>query len=549
MCIRDSINAEYGFANRNMEQTERHLVSLSGADGHTFPVNVSLIDLEKLKTNGAVIATFAEGSEPTKGSLGAICNAYKQSTSNDLVPIIYTQIFGEDSLSPNGLPQGMKFGRVKVGSCGVFSSLWIIQLPATYNLNDLAILYNYLKSHMKDILASSADGTISMPLIGVHPTNGVRPSDVIEELLSTFIYFSTNVAGIKGITLFMRQSSLSLLEQGINAQDGFEMEVDVINSEQFTGSALRVSDSLKVLLPENVGQTMDDLNNLLKKKEKDIDSRMIEAVKLVLVQWRLCKSKLEDHEVKLSLLSVGCMQARRVLERFCRLVSGDRRINAGFKEIANLVATGKISRKLGEICDKLIRNGNKAAHTDVDGTMLTEVDLVVSLQCVIQVIERTLDNSVTVIISEGPLPPAINPSHDNSQQFLPGDWRCTQCSNHNFATRSNCRSCNAAKPAFSIPVTTSTSVQPPVQQGNAQPMPGDWTCFCGNLNFARRTECMKCAAQKPTLPGPPTNTVPALAPAPAPAPVQTDWFCRCGVHNYAFRQVCKSCNLVRPSSQ
>ena len=37
------------------------------------------------------------------------------------------------------------------------------------------------------------------------------------------------------------------------------------------------------------------------------------------------------------------------------------------------------------------------------------------------------------------------------------------------------------------------------KKGSA-PMDGDWTCLdpkCGNVNFARRSECNKCGSEKP----------------------------------------------------
>ena len=54
----------------------------------------------------------------------------------------------------------------------------------------------------------------------------------------------------------------------------------------------------------------------------------------------------------------------------------------------------------------------------------------------------------------------------------PGDWKC-YCGEVNFKKRDACRNCH--KPKGRI---------------------GDWACSCGELNFASRNNCRKC--NKPT---------------------------------------------------
>eukprot|EP00930_Biecheleria_cincta_P084028 TRINITY_DN73526_c0_g1_i1.p1 TRINITY_DN73526_c0_g1~~TRINITY_DN73526_c0_g1_i1.p1 ORF type:complete len:341 (+),score=42.21 TRINITY_DN73526_c0_g1_i1:49-1023(+) len=61
-----------------------------------------------------------------------------------------------------------------------------------------------------------------------------------------------------------------------------------------------------------------------------------------------------------------------------------------------------------------------------------------------------------------------------------GDWICSGCSNHNFASRENCNRCNMPK-------------NPP-----ANFRPGDWVCIdCKNHNFASKSACNRCGAPKP----------------------------------------------------
>lgn len=61
-----------------------------------------------------------------------------------------------------------------------------------------------------------------------------------------------------------------------------------------------------------------------------------------------------------------------------------------------------------------------------------------------------------------------------------GDWICSSCGNHNFASRENCNRCNMPK-------------NPPPNF-----RPGDWICAeCKNHNFASKSDCNRCGAPKP----------------------------------------------------
>lgn len=60
-----------------------------------------------------------------------------------------------------------------------------------------------------------------------------------------------------------------------------------------------------------------------------------------------------------------------------------------------------------------------------------------------------------------------------------GDWMCSRCNNHNFASRVQCNKCQTQRPGTKK---------------------GDWICKvrdCRNLNFASRDECFKCKEPKP----------------------------------------------------
>ena len=59
--------------------------------------------------------------------------------------------------------------------------------------------------------------------------------------------------------------------------------------------------------------------------------------------------------------------------------------------------------------------------------------------------------------------------------LLPGDWICRKCGNHNFNKRGYCNGKPGGKPC-----------QNP---RDANYMPGDWYCKCGNFNYASKQRC------------------------------------------------------------
>eukprot|EP01115_Flamella_aegyptia_P001530 TRINITY_DN12519_c0_g1_i1.p1 TRINITY_DN12519_c0_g1~~TRINITY_DN12519_c0_g1_i1.p1 ORF type:complete len:183 (-),score=31.45 TRINITY_DN12519_c0_g1_i1:23-571(-) len=102
----------------------------------------------------------------------------------------------------------------------------------------------------------------------------------------------------------------------------------------------------------------------------------------------------------------------------------------------------------------------------------------------------------------------------------PGDWICPNCNDVIFASKSNCRKCNAPKPNNNAPVLK----------------PGDWKCpKCSDINFGSRNNCRRCNEPKVQQQQPPSFKA-------------GDWKCNsCNEHNFASRNNCRKCNAVKGS--
>ena len=100
-----------------------------------------------------------------------------------------------------------------------------------------------------------------------------------------------------------------------------------------------------------------------------------------------------------------------------------------------------------------------------------------------------------------------------------GDWGCT-CGTHNFASRTTCRDCNADKQAQVASGTLTT----------------DWACAkCSVTNFPSRATCRDCGA-------------PSGSPAKRVTMHKGDWVCTgCNDLNFSYRDVCRGCNAPSPN--
>lgn len=133
----------------------------------------------------------------------------------------------------------------------------------------------------------------------------------------------------------------------------------------------------------------------------------------------------------------------------------------------------------------------------------------------------------------GAMPPQRGPPVKFPPNAKEGDWMCSSCGNHNFASRMECNKCRC--PKMGRPGQMAYSRQPMAQASPAQAMPGnqpiregDWMCpKCSNHNFAIRVQCNKCQSVRPGM-------------------KEGDWICKaCKNHNFKSRENCNKCQEPR----
>lgn len=101
--------------------------------------------------------------------------------------------------------------------------------------------------------------------------------------------------------------------------------------------------------------------------------------------------------------------------------------------------------------------------------------------------ETMLDGRAILVREDREQPPPTR-KHEAIQDggSRPGDWNCPKCSDMQFASRRECRSCGEPRP--------STSNKPKGASFGAN----DWTCpACGDHQFARNLKCRQCGEPKP----------------------------------------------------
>jgi len=112
----------------------------------------------------------------------------------------------------------------------------------------------------------------------------------------------------------------------------------------------------------------------------------------------------------------------------------------------------------------------------------------------------------------------------------PGDWWCPTCGDLQFAKNTQCRKCATPNPL----ITEGSS------SGACGMKPGDWYCpACKDFQFARNAKCNKCGEANPN----PTN-----ASGNSVQQKPGDWTCtRCGDLQFAKNLSCRRCGNSNPN--
>ncbi|KMT02921.1 hypothetical protein BVRB_8g194970 [Beta vulgaris subsp. vulgaris] len=138
-----------------------------------------------------------------------------------------------------------------------------------------------------------------------------------------------------------------------------------------------------------------------------------------------------------------------------------------------------------------------------------------------------------------------------------GDWMCGACQHINFKKREACQRCGFSKYGGQVEASAYGYNN---NTNRTEVLAGDWYCQamnCGAHNYASRTSCFRCGAQKPESAlgccGA-TNVISSSGgygsetEANLPGWKTGDWICTrpgCAVHNYACRMECFKCKTPR----
>ncbi|XP_041006652.1 zinc finger Ran-binding domain-containing protein 2-like isoform X2 [Juglans microcarpa x Juglans regia] len=121
-----------------------------------------------------------------------------------------------------------------------------------------------------------------------------------------------------------------------------------------------------------------------------------------------------------------------------------------------------------------------------------------------------------------------------------GDWMCGACQHMNFRRRDACRNCGYPKHGGPDPSTYGYN--------RTEVLAGDWYCNCSAHNYASRSSCFKCGADKSDYAGMAGSGIYESDGGVPPGWKPGDWICNrmgCGVHNYANRTECFSCKAPK----
>ena len=275
----------------------------------------------------------------------------------------------------------------------ICSSLWTVSLPPEFTRADLAPLYTLLKMWLGRI-ARAGNGSFSMSLVGISRGGGVTPENCVKELCSLLEFAIAYVPQLVKINIFMSPQTEQHLRSLFSSPQGGQGENIRGNGPGVKLTSLGVKRGLEQMAStERTEELMRDLGALVEENKEMGDHAFF---RIPLSQWGVISRHLDNSDnrslfaftccvqvcfflIWLSSLSLNmffvfyfififCIeQGRRFLEYLFRKLTGRARVNAGFRDLNEIIAGGLMEQNLKEACSVLISNGNKYSHTDHDG--------------------------------------------------------------------------------------------------------------------------------------------------------------------------------------
>ena len=226
----------------------------------------------------------------------------------------------------------------------------MVQLPPTYSLDSIALLYGALRAHLIQACARpSFNGHIVLPLLGAHPgkPHDVRPTDVFQELLSLLQWAGTTPelkTRLRQVTIYAHPDTIHDLELRFGVAAGSESVDRLVGGQSAGGDGGS----------GGVDLGSADLRRAIQECSGLLPPRLREEAEGVAI--------LAELSTTTSLAWPACAAARRVGELIIRQGA----VGTGMQENLSAVAvtTRSFLDKVREPMLALVRVGNKGAHTE-----------------------------------------------------------------------------------------------------------------------------------------------------------------------------------------
>jgi hypothetical protein len=313
--------------------------------GLPFDIHASSGAMKHDTSGGVMCASFAAYGSLDKGSLR---QAIEAATATG-APGLEDKLRVEGVCSPPPAQDAFVISLLH-WPCRAFDTLLVVQLPPTYSLDSIALLYGALRARLIQACARpSFNGHIVLPLLGAHPgePHGVRATDVFQELLSLLQWAATTPAlktRLQQVTIYAHPDTIHDLELRFGVAAGSESVDSLVGGQSAGGDGGG----------GGVELGSADLRRAIQECSTLLPPRVREEAEGVAI--------LAELSITTSLAWPACAAARRVGELIIRQGAAEAAMQENLSRLA--VTARPFLDKVREPMLALVRVGNKGAHTE-----------------------------------------------------------------------------------------------------------------------------------------------------------------------------------------